>query len=200
MTTRIPADIDLESGSRLPLPDRESLDEAGKMTYDNLASPTGDTLAGLRGPGGIRLHSPDLSRGLREANQYLRNPSIIPARMRELAILVTAREHDCQFEWAAHEAEAKKEGVSEEIVEIVRHRLPADSLDEADAAIIAFGRELFGNHAVSSATYARVAALFDRRSLVNLVNLMGMYAMTAAVLISFDTQLPDGVEPGLPPL
>ncbi|MEK9646585.1 MAG: hypothetical protein VW547_13680, partial [Alphaproteobacteria bacterium] len=115
-------------------------------------------------------------------------------------ILVTAREHDCQFEWAAHEAEAKKEGVSDEIIEIVRRRLPADGLDEADAAIIAFGRELFGDHAVSSGTYARVAALFDRRSLVNLVNLMGMYAMTAAVLISFDTQLPDGVEPGLPPL
>ena len=43
--------------------------------------------------------------------------------------------------------------------------------------------------------YWTVPLCFD---LVDLVNLMGMYAMTAAVLIAFDAQLPDGVSPGLP--
>lgn len=194
----LPPDIDPQSGCRLPLPDRDSLDEAGRKTYDSLADPAGGSLAGLQGPGGIRLHSPVVSRGLRPVNQHLREPDVIAARTRELAILVTAREHDCQFEWAAHEAEAMKEGVSAEIVEIIRHRRPTDGLDEADAALIEFGRELFGDHRVTPRTYARVAARFDRRELVDLVNLMGMYAMTAAVLIAFDAQLPDGVAPGLP--
>jgi hypothetical protein len=35
--------------------------------------------------------------------------------------------------------------------------------------------------------------------LMDLVNLMGMYAGTAAMLIAFDAQLPAGVAPGLPP-
>jgi len=195
----LPSDLDPDSRSRLPLPDRDQLDEAGQKAYDALADPNGGTLAGLRGPGGIRLHSPELSRGLRPANARLRDPAVIQARTRELAILITAREHDCQFEWAAHEAEAKKEGVSDGIVDIVRHRRPTDGLDEADAALIALGRELFGDHRVTAETYARVTALFDRRTLVDLVHLMGMYAMTAAVLITFDAQLPDGVSPGLPP-
>lgn len=199
MTARaLPPDIDPDSRCRLPLPDRGTLDEAGREAYDMLADPAGGTLAGLHGPGGIRLHSPILSRGLRPVNAHLRDPAVIDARTRELAILVTAREHDCQFEWAAHEAEARKEGVSKEIVDIVRHRRPTDGLDAADAALIVFGRELFGDHRVSPETYARLAALFDRRTLVDLVNLMGMYAMTAAVLIAFDAQLPDGTEPGLP--
>ena len=68
----------------------------------------------------------------------------------------------------------------------------------ADAALIEFGRELFGDHRVAPETYARFAAGYDRRTLVDLVNLMGMYAMTAAVLIAFDAQLPEGVAPGLP--
>lgn len=196
----LPPDIDPDSRCRLPFPNREDLDETARKTYDSLANPAGGSLAGLRGPGGIRLHSPELSRGLRPANMRLRDPGVIDARTRELAILVTAREHDCQFEWAAHEAEAKKEGVSDEVVEIVRHRRPAAGLSEQDAALIEFGRELFGDHRVAPETYARLAAFHDPRTLVDLVNLMGMYAMTAASLIAFDAQLPEGTPPGLPPL
>ena len=194
----LPADIDPESRCRLPFPDPETLDAAARKTYDSLVDPDGGSLAGLRGPGGIRLHSPDVSNGLRPVNLHLRNPDVIDARTRELAILVTAREHDCQFEWHAHEAEAVRQGVSPEIVDIVRHRRPTGGIDAADADLIAFGRELFGDHRVSPETYARIAARFDRRTLVDLVNLMGMYAMTAAVLIAFDAQLPDGATPGLP--
>ncbi|MEE2720437.1 MAG: carboxymuconolactone decarboxylase family protein [Pseudomonadota bacterium] len=193
-----PPDIDPESRCRLPLPDRDGLDGQALQTYDSLADPAGGSLAGLRGPGGIRLHSPAVSNGLRPVNLYLRQSDVINPRTRELAILVTAREHDCQFEWAAHEAEARKEGVSKKVIDIVRHRKSTDGLDDNDAALIAFGRELFGDHRVAPETYARVAARFDRRTLVDLVNLMGMYAMTAAVLIAFDAQLPDGVRPGLP--
>ena len=195
----LPKDIDPQSRCRLPLPERENLDEESRKTFDSLANPAGGSLAGLRGPGGMRLHSPELSRGLRPANIRLRDPDVIDARTRELAILITAREHDCQFEWAAHEAEAKSEGVSGEVVEIVRHRRPTTGLAEPDAALITFGRELFGDHRVTPETYARVAAQFDRRTLVDLVNLMGMYAMTAASLIAFDAQLPEGIPPGLPP-
>jgi 4-carboxymuconolactone decarboxylase len=193
-----PPDIHPDSRCRLPLPEREQLDEQARQTYDSLADPAGGSLAGLRGPGGIRLHSPAVSNGLRPVNLHLRQPDVIDPRTRELAILVTAREHDCQFEWAAHETEARKEGVSDEIIDIVRNRKSTDGLDDNDAALIAFGRELFGDHRVAPETYASVAARFDRRTLVDLVNLMGMYAMTAAVLIAFDAQLPDGVSPGLP--
>jgi len=57
-----PEDVDPQSGYRLPLPRREELDEAGQRTYDSLADPKGGTIRGLRGPGGIMLHSPELSR------------------------------------------------------------------------------------------------------------------------------------------
>ena len=57
-----PEDIDPESGCRLPLPRREDLDAEGQRAYDRLADPAGGTLRGLKGPGGIQLHSPELSR------------------------------------------------------------------------------------------------------------------------------------------
>ena len=194
----LPIDIFAESGCRLPLPNREELSEEAKNIFDTLKNPSGGSLAGLRGPGGIRLHSPDISIGLRAVNMRLRDPDVIDPRVRELAILVTAREHHCQFEWSAHEDEAKKVGVTAEIIEIVRNRLPTKALSEKDAAIIEFGRELFGNKKVTAETYARLASFFNKSEMVDIVNLMGMYAMTAALLIAFDAQLPEGKLARLP--
>ena len=54
-----PADIDPQSGCRLPLPKREELGPDAQLVYDSLADPRGASLRGLRGPGGILLHSPN---------------------------------------------------------------------------------------------------------------------------------------------
>ena len=198
MPQQYPDDIDPDSGCRLPLPRRAELDADGQAIYDRLTDTSGENLRGLRGPGGIQLHSPALSRVSRPLNRYLRFESGLGGRLRELAILVTARELDSQFEWAAHEQEALREGVSPALIDTIRHRRPLDGVDAADAAVIALGREIFGVRKVSAETYARCLAQFGRRKLVDLVALMGNYAATAALLTAFDMQLDPGTEPGLP--
>jgi 4-carboxymuconolactone decarboxylase len=194
-----PEDVDPESKCRLPLPDREQLDDAGRQTYESLADPKGGTIRGLRGPGGILLHSPELSRHARPLNRYLRHEAGLGGRVRELAILTTARELDSQFEWAAHEPEALGEGISQEIIDVIKHRKDTSSLDEADAIVIELGREIFGARKVASATFSRALRQFGRRALVDLVALMGNYAGTAALLTAIDMQLDRGQPPPLPP-
>ena len=193
-----PADIDPQSQCRLPLPRRDELDAEGQRVYDNLADPQGGSLRGLRGPGGIHLHSPELARHTRPLNRYLRQQAGLGGRLRELAILVTARELDSQFEWAAHEAEARREGLSPEIIETIRHRRDTGGLDEADAVVIELGREIFTARKVSSTTFAAALKLFGRRKLVDLVALMGNYAATAAMLTAFDMQLDPDQPPPFP--
>jgi len=139
-----PQDVDRESGCRLPLPRREQLDDVGQRIYDDLADPKSGTIRGLRGPGGILLHSPELSRRTRPLNRYLRHEAGLGARVRELAILTTARELNRQFEWAAHEPEAIRECISLEIIEVIKHRRDSSGLDAADAIVIELGREIFG--------------------------------------------------------
>src|SRR5579875_1566745 len=186
--TAYPADVDPQSGCRLPLPRREELDEIGRRLYDRLADPAGGTLRGLRGPGGIHLHSPGLSRHAGPLNHYLRHEAGLGERVRALAVLVTARECDSPFIWLAHEPAAAAAGLSREIRDVVRYRRPAEGLAEADAIVIALGREIFGNRRVAPATYARALRQFGRRRLVDLVALMGNYAATAALLAAFDMQ------------
>jgi 4-carboxymuconolactone decarboxylase len=193
-----PDDIDPQSQCRLPLPRRDELDAEGRRVYDSLADPRGTSLRGLRGPGGIHLHSPALAHHARPLNHYLRHEAGLGGRLRELAILVTARELDSQFEWAAHEAEARWEGLSPEIIETIRHRRDTGGLDEADAAVIELGREIFTARRVGAATFSRALAQFGRRKLVDLVALMGNYAATAALLTAFDMQLDPDQPPPLP--
>ena len=68
-----PADVDPQSGCRLPLPKREELGPDAQRVYDSIADPGGATLRGLRGPGGIMLHSPELARHA----QYRRDAALL---------------------------------------------------------------------------------------------------------------------------
>ncbi len=179
------------------MPRREDLDADGQQTYDRLADPAGGTLRGLTGPGGIQLHSPELSRRSRPLNHYLRHEAGLGGRVRELAILATARELGSQFEWAAHEPAALAEGIAPEIIDLIRWR--------GDTARARRARR--DHHRPRPRDLRRVAlcrrrpmrahcSQFGRRKLVDLVALMGNYAATAAMLTAFDMQLdPDSPLP-----
>jgi 4-carboxymuconolactone decarboxylase len=187
----MPSDIDPQSGFRLPLPKREDLDEAGKATYDRGTRP-GATIAGLQGPAGIQLFSLKTAPHLVAINRYLRFEAGFTPHVREVAILTTAREMDSQFEWVAHEPEALKEGVPQEVIDIIKHRRSTAGIDDTDATVIELGRQIWRDHKVSSETFAKAEALFGPNKLIDLVLLMGNYAGTAALLAAVDMQLHAG--------
>ena len=193
----MPSDIDPQSGFRLPLPKREELDEAGKTAYDRGTRP-GATIAGLQGPAGIQLFSPKTAPHLTAINRYLRFEAGFTPHVREVAILTTAREMDSQFEWVAHEPEALKEGVPQQVIDIIRYRRSTAGIDDTDATVIELGRQLWRDHKVTARTFAKAKALFGPNKLIDLVLLMGNYAGTAALLAAVDMQLHAGKKPLLP--
>jgi 4-carboxymuconolactone decarboxylase len=193
----MPSDIDPQSGFRLPLPKREDLDEVGRKAYDRAATP-GTSIAGLQGPAGVRLYSTKTTEQMHAINQYLRFQAGFTPRIREIAILATAREMDSQFEWCAHEPEALKEGVEPAVIDVIKHRKSTAGLNETEATVIELGRQLLRDHKVTPETFAKAKALFGPHKLVDLVLLMGNYAGTAALLTAFDMQLHAGQKPLLP--
>jgi 4-carboxymuconolactone decarboxylase len=195
--TVMPSDIDPRSGFRLPLPNREDLDEAGKTAYDRGTRP-GATIAGLQGPAGLQLFSPKTAAHHSAINRYLRYEAGFTPHVREVAILTTAREMDSQFEWVAHEPEAIKEGVPQNVIDVIKHRRSTAGLNETDAIVIELGRQIWRDHKVTSETFAKAKSIFGPNKLVELVMLMGNYAATAALLTAVDMQLHAGKKPLLP--
>jgi 4-carboxymuconolactone decarboxylase len=186
-----PGDVYPESGNRLPPVERAELDADGQSLYDEHAADA-RSLAGFRGPAGILLRSSRYYRVHRQVSQFVRFGSGLDARLRELAILVTAREFDARFEWFMHESAAKREGLEDDIVDVVRRRKSVRGLGAKEAAIVRLGREAFGKHRVKRSTYAAALEAFGVETLVNLIALMGEYAATAAALAVFAQQLPNG--------
>jgi 4-carboxymuconolactone decarboxylase len=183
----LPDDVFADSRGRIPLVKREDLDEAGKTAYDARISPDTTSLAGLRGPGGLKLNG---SRNLDE--------TLLDARTKELARLVVSREMNQRFEWTVHEPVALKAGLEANIIDVIRHRKSLDGVPERDASVIQLGRELFQETEVSPETFARVYKHLGKRNLVDLCQLMGNYTRTALLLHTFDVHLPYDREPLLP--
>lgn len=195
----LPKDVYPDSGSRVPLIKREELDDLGKKLYDAVVSaPPIPGVNRLMTPSGIRLYSPRLAEAGSAQSRYLRNESFMTEALYELAILVTARELNQQFEWVAHEPQAREAGLEEKVIDIVKYRKPLTGLGEKETAIIQVGREAVGKRKVSSDTYARAVKLFGERGLVDLVTLMGNYVGIAVLLETFDQHLPPGQKPPLP--
>jgi len=192
----MPSDIDPQSGFRLPLLKREELDADGQATYDRAAR--GGNVAGLRGPAGASLYSRGTHAHLRAIVDYLRTGAGIPPRIREIALLATERELDSQFQWSLHEPQARKVGVPQDAIDVIKHRRDTAGLDATDALVITLARQLWRDRKVTSDIFAQAKALFGPHKLIDLVVLMGNHAATAALLTAVDMQLPEGIEPPLP--
>ncbi len=198
-----PADIDAASGNRLPLPDRDQMDEADRKIFDEVmrAQEAGLSSREKQRPQ-LRLHSPQLAQALDQAHHYLKYGTGFSDRLTTVAVLTTARELTNQYEWTQWEEHARTVGdsryVEPAVIDAIKYCRPVSGLSEQDAAVISLGRETFGRRQVSSATFAQVLRLFGRRGTVDLVELMALYAATGAELVAFDAQLHAG-QPGLLP-
>lgn len=176
----LPADIYRDSRGRLPLVRRETLPPARYAEYDRHIGPNRNSLAGLQGPGGLRLHgsTPD------------HVGDELGGRLKELIRLIVSRELDQAFEWTVHEPVALKEKLDPAIIDIVRHRKALTGVPEKEAAMIQLGREYFQTHKVSSATYARALKALGEKNLIDMCVLMGDYTETAVLLTVNDVRLP----------
>ncbi|MCY4658395.1 MAG: hypothetical protein OXF93_01090 [Acidobacteria bacterium] len=183
---QLPDDVNPESRSRLPPIDREELDPARRAAFDAaVASPDGAPAEAAA----LRLHGSGAS---------LRFEAPMGRRLTELTVLTTAREYDQPYEWALHELEALAVGLDDEVIDVVRHRKPLTGLPDRQAIVIELGRELFGTRALGADTYARALALLGKTNLVDVVDVMGRYASTAATLTAFNQRMPEGWRQSLP--
>jgi len=194
-SSKLPADVDPHSYSRLPPVQRDQLDANGQRVYDLF---NGNDQATLRiGPTAAMLYSPDAGEPFEKLNNAERK-TVAGTRYFEICTLIAAREFDQQYVWSAHELSAQRAGVEQRVIDAIKFNRGVEDLADKDAALIRFGRDLFRQHKVSSSLYAQVVGLFGQRGMVELTVTLGDYAMTSLLLSAVDQQLPPGRKALLP--
>jgi 4-carboxymuconolactone decarboxylase len=186
--TSLTAPLQEISMARIPTATRESVPEAQRGVFDEMMQGLG--AAPLYGPGSVMIHVPQAHKWATALNQYLRNDSSLPKKVQELAMLVTARELDCQHIWNAHATSARQAGVPDRVVDGLRDRQVLPELAPDVAAVVHYGREFFRTHRVSRGAFQSALEQFGRQGVVELGLIFGNYSMLAVLINSFDTDLP----------
>jgi 4-carboxymuconolactone decarboxylase len=183
--------------ARLPQASRESVPEAQREAFDEIVKAAGSVPR--FGPGSIAINIPHAYQRLMGLNRFLRSDSSLPKKLQELAMLVTARELDCQYVWNAHAASARAAGVPDALVDALRERKDLPQLADEEIAVVRFGQEFFRSHRVSRGTFQLALERLGQRGAIELGLFLGNYASLALLVNSFDGDLPaDRKEPLLP--
>jgi len=154
----------------------------------------------ISGPFVPLLRSPEVMTRARAMGDYLRFRSVLPPRLSEFVILLTARSWTQQYEWYAHRDLAITAGVTEATAgAIADGRRPRPMTDEEEV-LYDFCDELKRNQSVSDATYARMLRAFGEPGIIDAAGIVGYYTMLSMVMNTARTPLPAGAAPGLAPL
>jgi 4-carboxymuconolactone decarboxylase len=181
-----------------PLAESDMSEAQRKAVQELVSGPRGKF--NPHGPNALLLRSPDLMARTQKVGEYLRYGCALPPRLRELAIIITARQWRAQVEWIEHSPLAVKQGVDPSVVEDLLQGKTPRAMRDDEAAVYRFCKELHENHGVSDATFAAVAERFGEQGVIDLIGLTGYYTMLAMVLNVGQEPLPRGMAPPLPPL
>jgi 4-carboxymuconolactone decarboxylase len=130
---------------------------------------------------------------------YLRFASVLPPRLSEFVILLTARQWTQQYEWFVHHPIAIEAGLPEATARAVAEGRRPDDMSDDEVTIYDFVAELHRHQSVSDATYARAVARFGEQGVIDTLGIVGYYTMLAIVMNTARTPLPDGAPPPLLP-
>ncbi|HYL39096.1 MAG TPA: carboxymuconolactone decarboxylase family protein [Bryobacteraceae bacterium] len=178
------------------------------LSYDQL-TPEQKTLVehlyagergGMSGPFNVLLRSPEMGDQSQKLGAQLRFHSSVPPKLRELAIIMTAREWSAQFEWYAHSRSALQAGVSKATVDAIAAGKRPTSLSPDEEAVYNFCHELLKTKQVSDAAFNAAKDKLGERGVVDLTALVGYYNLVSMLLNIDRYPLPDNAKPELKPL
>ena len=184
-----------DAQDRMPPIPAEQLTEAQRKAAEDFRAARGTALSGPFVP---LLRSPEVMSRARAMGDYLRFKSVLPPRLSEFVILMTAREWSQQYEWNAHHALALKAGLNREIADAIAAGRRPERMAEDEEILYDFCLELQRNRSVSDATYRRMVAKFGEQGVIDTTGIVGYYTLLAMVMNTARTPLPPGAAPQLP--
>ena len=175
------------------------------LTYEEMTPEqktlTDHVLSGERrsmdGPFNVYLRSPEMGDLEQKLGAYLRFHSSVPRKLNELAIMITARYWNAQFEWYAHHRYALEAGVSPAVADAIAAGKRPTSMQPDEETVYTFCTELLTKKQVSDATFDAAKKLLGERGVVDLVALLGYYHFVSMVLNVDRYPLPEGAKPEL---
>jgi 4-carboxymuconolactone decarboxylase len=144
----------------------------------------------VRGPFSILLHSPELAKRVLPLVTFFRENSVVEPKLRSLAILAAVREREAAYVWAAQVGAARRNGVPEATIDLIRAKGDPAALAQDERDVLAYTRQLMRTNRVDQSLFD---ALKDRHGVPWLVELTAAgnyFAFLSGMVNAFEVPAP----------
>jgi 4-carboxymuconolactone decarboxylase len=144
----------------------------------------------VRGPFSMLLHSPKLADKMLAIGNFYRDESVVAGKDRSLAILVGVRERQGAYVWSAQVNAARRAGVREEAIEVIRKKGDASKLTAEEREIITYAEQLFKKNKVEQAAFDALLKRHGVQWLLELTAGASYYGILCSVVNAFEVAAP----------
>ena len=179
--------------ARLGYVSRTDLPPEEQPIYDHIEATRDKVLNVFR----AMLKSPGAAEAVAAVGEYIRYKSRLDPVVREIATLMTAREHDNEYEWAQHLPLARQAGVSEQAIEAIRSGRAPMGIPAKEGVFAQAAKELIRDGTLGDRTFQAIEHLLGPAQTIDLIVLVGYYTMLSGVIRALGVELEEGVESDL---
>ena len=176
--------------ARVPYISRSDLPEDKRHIFDHIAETRGSVDHVFQ----ALLNSPDVAEAVGGLGEYMRYKSPLDPKVREIAILSTARELQSDYEWAQHVPVARKAGVSEQVLDSIKSGRAPMGIPAKEGVFAQAAKELVREGTLTDRTFQAVLHLLGLQQTVDLIVLVGYYTMVARTLAALEVELDEHLQ------
>jgi 4-carboxymuconolactone decarboxylase len=144
----------------------------------------------IRGPWTMLLHSPKLTEKMLPLTPFFWHESIIEGKLRSVGILAAVREREAAYVWAAQVAMARKNGVREEVIDLLRAKGDPGTLPAPEREIVTYVRQLLRTNRVDQANFDALRNRHGAQWLVELTATIGYFGLVSGIANAFEVAAP----------
>lgn len=158
--------------------------------YHNVVDEVVKVFGQVRGPFSVMLHSPELARRVLPLVTFFREDSIVEAKLRSHAILAAVREKEAAYVWAAQVGAARRAGVPEATIDLLRAKGDPASLPQDERDVVTYTRQLVRTNRADAAVQDRLKERHGVQWLVELTAAANYFSFLSGMVNAFEIPAP----------
>jgi len=144
----------------------------------------------VRGPFSMLLHSPKLAERVLPLVTFFRDESVGEPKLRSVAILTAVREREAAYVWAAQVAAARRNGLREEVIDLIRAKGDPGKLSAEEREIVIYVRQLMRTNRTDQAVFDALQKRYGVQWLVELTAAANYFALLSGIVNAFEVAAP----------
>lgn len=170
-----------------PISSKEQVSAEGQNVADDVVGVFGR----IRGPFSVLLQSPKLAERMISLVKFNRDDCIVDGRLRSHAILVAVRERESAYVWSAQVGAARRAGVPEETIDILRANGDVSGLGQDERDIVNLTRQLMRTNRCDYPVFNRLLGKYGAQWMVELIAVACNFTVLCGVTNAFEVAVPE---------